>query len=266
MLPDQNPPPGWPKPKRRFGRVLTAGFLGVLAALMALVVAAAITTGDLLQAVTYGLGAVLLGHGAGMAINMVRSHRPAGDPPGIGTTDENEQGIAFSYSRWSYYWLSMVLGSTGLLAAGFAAVSATNGTPAGWAIAIVAALFAAFDGWFLIVMLRLAPGVVVLTPTGIYHRSLTLEHFAPWDAVVDVLAQEGQTPWITVKVMPMSGMRERKHTGRLGAFEAQFLPFMVVRTMWLGANAVPTYSTLRYYFDHPDERRKLGGIGRSADR
>jgi hypothetical protein len=257
MLPDQNPPPGWPKPQRSFSRVLTAGFFGIITLLMVLVVAASITTGDLLEAATFGLGAVLLGHLTGMAINMVRRHRPAGDSSTIGTTDENEKGIAFSYSRWPYYWLSVVLGSAGLLVVGFAVVSATKGTPVGWAIAVVAVLFAAFDGWFLVVLLGLAPGVVILTPTGIYHRSLVLEHFVPWEAVVDVLAREGRTPWITVKAMPMTGMRERKHTGRLGAFEAQALPFMVIRTMWLGPNAVPAYSILRYYFEHPAERPRL---------
>lgn len=266
MIPDQNPPPGWPKPERRVGRMLTAGFFGLLTLLMVFVVAAAVTTGDLLEAVTYGLGAVLVGHATGMAINMVRSHRPTDKPPTAGVTDQGEKGIAFPYSRWQYYWLSTVLGSTGLLAIGFAVVSAMKGTAAGWAIAIVAALFAAFDGWFLIVMLRLAPGTVVLTPAGIYHRSLTLEHFVPWEAVVDVLAQEGRTPWITVKVMPMNGMRERKHTGRLGAFEAQFLPFMVIRTMWLGSNAIPAYSALHHFLDQPHERPLLGEIDRKAGR
>jgi hypothetical protein len=264
MLPDQSLPPGWPKPMRSFGRALTGVFFGLVALLMFVVVAAAIATGDPLQVATFGLGAILLGHLSGLAIAMARRPRPNDKPPTAGVTDEGEEGTAFPYSRWQYYWLSMVLGSGGLLVVGFAVVSATKGTAAGWALAVVAALFAAFDGWFLTVLLRLAPGVVVLTPTGIYHRSLVLEHFVPWDAVVDVLAREGRTPWVTVKAMPMTGMREHRHTGRLGAFEAQFLPFIVVRTMWLGANAVPAYSFLRYYFEHPEERSALGDVGQPA--
>jgi hypothetical protein len=78
----------------------------------------------------------------------------------------------------------------------------------------------------------------VLTPTSIYHLSLTLERFVPWDVVVDMLAPEGRTPWITVKAMPTSGIREGRHTGRFGAFEAQFLPCLVVRAMRLGANVL----------------------------
>jgi hypothetical protein len=241
-------------------------FLGLVALLMFFVVAAAIVTGDYLEAAVFGLGALMLGHLAGMAFGMARRPRPTGKPPTAGITDERERGMAFSYSRWSYYWLSAVLISGGLLVLGFAAVSAAKGTAAGWAVAFVAVLFAAFDCWFLIVLLRLAPGVIVLTPTGIYHRSLTLEHFVPWEAVVDVIAREGRTPWITVKAMPSSGMRERKHTGRLGAFEAQFLPFMVVRTIWLGANAVPAYSALRHNFEQPSARAHLGDIEKSPDR
>jgi hypothetical protein len=94
----------------------------------------------------------------------------------------------------------------------------------------------------------------------LWAEQLVLEHFVPWDAVVDVLARGGRTPWITVKAMPTSGMRERKHTGRLGAFEAQFLPFMVARTMWLGANALPAYRALRHYFEHPEERIQLSAV------
>lgn len=107
--------------------------------------------------------------------------------------------------------------------------------------------------------------MVVLTPTGVYHRSLALEHFVPWEAVVDVLALEGQTPWITVKAMPASGTRERRYTGRLSP-GAEGLPFMIIRTYWLGANAVPAYRALKQYFEHPGERPKLAGVGDAADR
>jgi hypothetical protein len=137
---------------------------------------------------------------------------------------------------------------------------ATEGTPRGLVLAVIAVLFAAFVAWFLVIVLRVAPGTIVLSPTGIYHRSLVLEHFVPWDAVVNVLACEGRTPWITVKATPASGMRERRYTGRIGAFESQFLPFMVARTMWLGANALPAYRALRYYFERPAERSKLGNL------
>ena len=36
--------------------------------------------------------------------------------------------------------------------------------------AALALACAAFLGWLLVVVLRFAPGLIVLTPTGIYHR------------------------------------------------------------------------------------------------
>jgi hypothetical protein len=110
----------------------------------------------------------------------------------------------------------------------------------------------------------LAPGVVVLTPTGIYHRSLVLEHFVPWEGVVDVLARGGRTPWITVKAIDTTGTRERRHTGRMGAFESQALPFMIIRAHWLGSNALPAYLALKHNFLHPDQRHTLGDVNQGA--
>lgn len=174
-----------------------------------------------------------------------------------GRTDQAETGLAFTYSRWPHYWLTAVLGIFVVGAAASAIVAATAGTTRGWVFATIAATAAVFIGWFVIVTVRLAPGVVVLTSSGIYHRSLVLEHFVPWDTVVDVLAREGPDPWITVKAFPSPGTRERKYLGRLGAFEGQFLPFMVIRTYWLGANAVPAYRALKHYFEHSDQRPRL---------
>ncbi|GGN44478.1 hypothetical protein GCM10010109_77730 [Actinoplanes campanulatus] len=56
----------------------------------------------------------------------------------------------------------------------------------------------------------------------------------------------------------MDGTREHRQTGRLHAFEGGLLPFLVARTSWLGANAVPAYQALRFYFEHPDQRPGLG--------
>ncbi|GIE44728.1 hypothetical protein Alo02nite_76260 [Actinoplanes lobatus] len=138
-----------------------------------------------------------------------------------------------------------------VLAAGFAVLMATDGTGTGWALA------AGFLGWFLVVLLRLAPGTLVVTTSGIYHRSLVLEHFVPWNAVVDILAREGTDPWITVKALPLDGTRQRQHTGRLHTFEGQALPFIVARSSWLRANTVPAYQAVKHYYDHPEQRAEL---------
>jgi hypothetical protein len=63
--------------------------------------------------------------------------------------------------------------------------------------------------------------------------------------VVDVLARESADPWITVKALPMDDTRERRHTGRLHAFEGQALPFVVARSSWLRADTVPAYQAIK---------------------
>ncbi|MEU4690009.1 hypothetical protein [Actinoplanes sp. NPDC023714] len=239
MHPYPDPPLGWPKPRRSAVRVLASVFLGLVSVLLAV----AVPAGDFAEASGYGLTAVVAGHVAAIGITGLWRPRPAGNGHVTGVTDQGEKGRAFSYARLPYYLLTVTLAGTVLLAA----------RPP----AIVAFPFAVFLGWFLVVLLRLAPGTLVLTPTGIYHRSLVLEHFLPWDAVVDVQARDASDPWITVKALPAAGTRVRRHTGRLQAFEGQALPFLVVPSSWLGANAVPAYQATRFYFDHPEWRAEL---------
>lgn len=252
-----DPPTGWPTPRRSVGRVLATVFLALISGLIAVVSVAAAVTGDAVESVGFGLAAILAGHVTAIGITGLRRPRPTGAPPSTGVNDRGESGLAFPYSRLPYYLLTMTLALVVLLAGGFAIVMAVGGRVTGWVPAVISGGFAAFVGWFLVTLLRLAPGTIVVTPSGIYHRSLVLEHFVPWDAVVDVQAREGPSPWITVKALPMDGTRERRHTGRLHAFEGGLLPFLVARTSWLGANAVPAYQTIRFYFDHPDQRPHL---------
>jgi hypothetical protein len=264
MFPNQGPPEGWPRPRRSAMRILSAVGFSLLTLITAAVAVSAVATGDGTQAVTSAVGVLLFGHLAGMSISFLRRPRPAAGGPRSGANDRGETGMAFPYAIWPYYWLSAVLVLVALFAVGFAVLLATSGTAAGWVFSAVAAAFAIFVGWFLVVVLRLAPGRIVLTPAGIYQRSLVLEHFVPWDAVVDVLAREGPNPWITVKAMPSSATRERRYTGRLGSFETQALPFMISRAYWLGPNALPAYLAVRYYFEHAEERSKLGEIPEEA--
>ncbi|GGN92380.1 hypothetical protein GCM10010112_79510 [Actinoplanes lobatus] len=237
--------------------MLAAIFLGLISGLIAVVAVAAAVTGDTVEAIGFGLAAILAGHVTAIGITGLRHPRPATEPPSAGVNDRGESGLAFPYARLPYYLITVTLVLVALLAAGFTAVMAAGGSATGWVLAAISGGFAVFASWFLIVLLRLAPGTIVLTPSGIYHRSLVLEHFVPWDAVVDVQARDGPNPWITVKALPMDGTRERRHTGRLHTFEGGLLPFLVARTSWLGANAVPAYQAIRFYFDHPDQRPQL---------
>lgn len=178
----------------------------------------------------FGLAALLVAHVTAIGVTGLWRPRPATGAPTAGVNDQDERGLAFPYASLPYYLLAVTVAIVVVLAAGFAVLMAADGTGTGWALAVVGAAAAAFLDWFLIVLLCLAPGTLVVTPSGIYHRSLVLEHFVPWEAIVDVLAREGTDPWITVKALPMDGTRQRRHTGRLHAFEGQALPFLVAVT------------------------------------
>jgi hypothetical protein len=260
-----NPAPeAWPAPPRPPGRVVTAAALGVLALLTTVIAVGAAVAGAPAAAVLFGFGALFLGHLAGLSASLLRRPRPADQPPALGRTDQGETGQAFPYARMPYYWFASVLGLVVLGAAGFVAVGATDGTAAGLLMAVVAAVLAVLTGWVLVVALRLAPGVIVLTPAGVYQRSLLLEHFVPWGAIDGVEARAWPLPMIVVKAFPAVGTRVRRPTGRLGAFEAQFLPSLVARAYWLGANAQPAYRALDHYYRYPGERPGLGTTRRSA--
>lgn len=258
MLPNQqDPPAGWPRAHRSVLRVLSAAGFVVLTLVAAAVTAAAIVAGDVADAFIFGAGTVVLAHLVGMSINIMQRPRPADRPPVADVNDRGEAGVAFRYAFWPYYWLTVLFALFTLGALAFAVVLAIQETHTGWVLVAVGLAAAVLIGWYLVVLLRLAPGKIVLTSTGIYHRSLFLEHFVPWEAVVDVQAREAPSPWITVKALPTNRTRERRHTGRIGGFEGQALPFLIARTQWLGANALPAYRAIRYYFEHPEERPKL---------
>ncbi|GGL00911.1 hypothetical protein [Mangrovihabitans endophyticus] len=303
-MPDQEPPAAWPQPHRSADRVLAVVGFVLLALLTAVLAVAAAVAGDIVMAIVLLLATVMFGHVAGLALSTLRRpappagwsapsagwsapsagwSAPSAGPvfagassagrrvPSAGLIDEPEAGMAFRYARSAYYWFTVVLAFGVVFAAAFMIGLARVGTAAAWVMAAVFAGCGLLIAWYLTVVLRLAPGVVVLTPTGIYHRSLAIEHFVPWEAVVGVLARQGRTPWITVKTSPTAPAaptaqaapaaqaaqtRERRHAGALSP-DAQFLPFMVIRAYWLGANAGPAYQAIKHYAEHPNERPNL---------
>jgi hypothetical protein len=265
MFPNQDPPAGWPKPSGAARRVSSIVFFSLCTLLNVVVAVTAIGDRQFDQVAFSGLGVLLFGHLAGMSISFLRSPRATTSRPAVGVTDQGERGLAFPYARRSYYWLTSVLVLIVIFFAGLAYALAKAGTPVGWVIVVVAIAGALFIVWFLATSLRLAPGGIVVTPSGIYHRSLTFEHFVPWHAVELVRAREGRSPWILVKALRASETRERRYTGFLGA-GAEGLPSMMVRAYWLGANAIPAYLTIKHYFDSPDERSKLGAPDQTANR
>ena len=262
MLPNQQPPPGWPTPARTVRGAVSAGFMVLISAFLALTTVLAAASGDIRYALGFGVVAVLVGLLAAVTITRLRRPRPASGPPAAGVNDQGEAGIAFPYSRLRSNLITAVFVVLTVGCAGFAVAVAVEHTVAGWVSAAAGAVLTVLFGWLTTIMVRLMPGVIVLTPSGIYHRSQMLEYFVPWDAVVQVVARGGSRPALTVKAMPSRNARERRYTGGTG--EAKALPFLVANAYLLGANAVPAYNAVTHYLQTPVERHQLAAVAASS--
>jgi hypothetical protein len=251
-------PTGWTARRFSAGFVLSLGFLALVTACLAGGAAWAFNDGQPVPGILLGAGAAYIGHLVGFGWRVLRGARPTSRAPTLTATPDGG-GVKFAYSAWPYYWLTAVLLLTelGLLAV-VIAIMAASGTPLGIALAVITTALAVGMGWFLVTMLRRAPGSIVLTQAGVHHNGLTFTHFVPWHSIVGVAAEWLNTPIILIRAVPAEDTRVRRHAGRLGsAAELRFLPYLVAFTYWLATNPATAYHTLAYYHTHPDQRPEL---------
>src|SRR5262249_33176921 len=235
---------------------LSVGFLTVLALGVAAAAAWALWTGRPGPSALLAAGAIVIGHAAGLGIFVGRTPRRSGRTGGL-VTGGGTAGVRFAHSAWAYYWVTAFLVLTELGALLVILVAAVSGTVVGWVLAVVLAAAVVAIGWFLVTMLRLAPGGLVLYPTGVYHRSLTFTHFAPWQDIFDVTSGWIGTPVIVVKARPSEETRVRRYTGRFGTRGLRLVPYLVVNAYWLAADPTVVYHALSFYQAHPDRRPEL---------
>lgn len=254
---DSSLPPGWPRNRPTAKIIASTGLVGLFTAAALAGAAVAAASDQPGATVALVLAAGYLGHFVGLGVSLSRRPAQVTPPRIVGRTDLGDPGLEIAYARGPYYWSISVTLLSALALAGIAVIFALAGSPGALVVAVVGAIFAVVLGWLGVVFLRLAPGRLVLTPDGIYHRSLTFEHYVPWFAVYAVSAETGDTPMLAIKAHPSDGTRLRRYTGRLGAFEAGFIPFIVARTYWLGGHATYAYQTADHYFRHPDLRPEL---------
>jgi hypothetical protein len=165
--------------------------------------------------------------------------------------------VSFRYSTWPYFWMTIALGLSVVVAVLAAVALATTGV-AGLAIGAVVLVLAAALAWFLVVTLRLAPGRLALCTNGVYHRGLTSTYFVPWHAIAAVTAEWTSSPLIVAKAYASADTKLRRYTGRFGTQETQFLPFLAVPARWLATDPNLVYHVLAFYHRHEDRRAELG--------
>jgi hypothetical protein len=250
-------PSGWTELRLPVWLKFWIGFMAVMAIGGAAGAAWAFWTGQPVAGVLLAALAVFLGHILGLATRVWWIPRRSSRMGTLTAMPDGTKGVTFTYSGWSYYWLTTVLAICELVALVVTAALAVSATVVGVASAVIVGALVLATGWFLVSMLRLAPGKVILYPTGVYHRGLTSTHFIPWYAIFAVSAYWLGTPVIAVKAYPSEDTRVRRYMGRFGSGEVQFLPFMVIRTAWLAADPATVYHALFFYHAHPDLRAEL---------
>jgi hypothetical protein len=201
--------------------------------------------------------AVYLGHVLGLSTRFWWTPRPSRQPGTLTTTPNGTTGVRFGYSGWSYYWTTAILVLTELVVLLVALGAALSATLVGAVVAVVLGVLVLWMGWFLVTMLRQAPGSLIVSPTGVEHRGLTSTCFIPWYAVVAVSADWLGTPIIAVKAFPSADTRVRRYLGRFGSGELSFWPIMVIRTGWLASDPTLVYHALSFYHAHPELRSEL---------
>lgn len=229
--------------------LLAVAFLAVLALLALVWAVAGVPDGDGVRAVGGLVLALVLGAASGFLV--VAARRGSGArvtlvpwPGGDG------RAVRFGYSLSAYCGFSLLVASCLLV---FLCVGAAAGSVLGVVMVAVAALL----GWYLVAMLRHAPGGLLLSPDGLAHRGLTSFYSVPWDAVRAVETWRLGTSALVVKADPSPRSVLRRYTGRFDTGELEFLPFLVVRTYWLAADREAVRRTLAFYLAHPDLRGEL---------
>ncbi|SFE72041.1 hypothetical protein SAMN05421541_103216 [Actinoplanes philippinensis] len=203
----------------------------------------------------------LFGHVAGVFVFLRWRPRRPGVLPATAVTPDGAPGLCFRYSGWAYFWLLGMLCWGALVPLAIAAVWFVTG-----GVAVIGAI--ALVGVALLVCgqiaatLSLAPGRLILTPDGLYHRGQLITQYSPWSGVTAVDAgRAGQVRIIRVWVAPSSGdrLRIRLRPWFLPAEERVALPGIVLRDPWLAVDPRTVHRALRHYLLNPSHRGELGG-------
>jgi hypothetical protein len=261
-------PTGWtgqrPSGLVKFG----VGYLALMVLVLIAVAVGGFVLGDAATGILVAAAAVYMFHVVGFAASAQWPPRRRQATGTAGTAPDGEPGVRFRYSAWPYYWLIALLLLTVLGLLAMAAIAAATATLAGVVIGVAVAVVAALIAWFLVTVVRLAPGAVILTPSGVWHRSLTFNQFVPWQDITQVMSGRIGVPVIVAEATPAPDIRIRRYTGRFGTRELRYLPSVVVNAYWLGADPTSVYHALSYYQAHPELCAELAtpdGLRRIAE-
>jgi hypothetical protein len=240
--------------------VLAAAFLALCASVALLVAVAALGTGDWTVAGYAALVGVffllILAHG--VLVWLLPQHTDHDI-----TLDQHhgDPALALRYSAPLFAILVAIMGCL-TLTFGTATVdllrrAGTAGLPAGLLFAAATILC----GSFLVVTIRgrLARGVVMLTPRGVYQRGRAFESFLPWASILGTKARYDATTAQVLIVARPDGQWDRCQTEPFWRLDRlPPVPAIIIDCLALGIDQNLVHHVITYYVDHPEARMELG--------
>ncbi|WP_433790144.1 hypothetical protein [Actinoplanes sp. CA-252034] len=181
--------------------------------------------------------------------------------PTTAVTPDGVTGLCFRYSGWAYFWLLGMIGWSALVPLAIATVWFVTGGVAviGSVVLVGVALLVLAQ---VVATLSLAPGRLIATPDGLYHRGQLITQYSPWSQVTSVEAgRAGRARLVRVRVTASAADRPRilLRPWFLPAEERVTLPGIVLRDPWLAVDPRLVHQALRHYLLNPAHRGELGG-------
>lgn len=264
LLPWPTPwPAQWPKP-RRVRTTLTVVFLACFGC-MGIAAGASTLLPDGADRRFYLLvlaAPLLWGAATILVLTRLRLHnrRPTkvttGQAPGSG-----EHGLVIPYSRALAATYVLLCATTLVLFAVITSVGAVSHARGGeLGFVVICFGFVVYLCWTLvdIVTGRLAAGAVILTPSGIFHRSWAFDSYLAWDQAVSVWPGQLDGQCITVAARSDAAPRFQRRSRLWKQPEYRRAPETAIRGMYLAIDPALAYHTVRFYHADPVARSELG--------
>lgn len=261
-------PPQWPKPQR-VKYVLTVAFLGVFGC-VGVAAGVSIFRPGFTDNRAYLLALappLLFGASAIVILTRLRLRGRSTTAVRIGSTDDTgERGLVIPYSHALAATYVLVCATTLALFVVIAVVTllalAAPG-PTDMSLVAQAAIclaFVAYLAWTLIeaTRRRLTAGAVILTPSGVYHRSWAFDSYLPWDQAVSVSAGQPGGQWITLAAYGNAHPRIQRRSLLWKQPEYKLAPHTAIQGMYLAIDPGLAFHSLRFYHTNPAARAELG--------
>lgn len=140
------------------------------------------------------------------------------------------------------------------------ALASDNASPGVLILAVVSVGMVAYLCWFMLEVARkqLARGAVLLTPSGVHHKSWSFDSFLAWEQALSVSPGHLDGHLITVTTYHNAQPRFGQRSAIWKQPEAKLAPHIAIRGSYLAIDPALALHTLTFYCTNPRARAELG--------